>query len=409
MRRVVITGMGVVSALGCDVNSSFERLKIYHNAVETLPELSNYSGLNSMLGSKIKNFKIPEHYDRKVLRTMGPISIYAVYSAEQALIQAGLRDSEEIKSGNTGVAYGSSFGSVDPVVDFFSMLTTNKVNSITSSTYVKMMPQTTAVNISLYFKTTGRLIPTGTACTSGSLAIGYSYETIKSGLQDIMIVGGGEEFSATQVAVFDALFATSTLNSSPSNTPAPFDKKRDGLVIGEGAGTLVLEEYEHAKRRGANIIAEIIGFGTNTDGTHITQANKDTMALCMSKALQSANLTAKDIDYINAHGTATIFGDIAESLATESIFGSSVPTSSLKSYVGHTLGACGSLEAIWTILMMNNNWFAPTLNLHTPDDKCGKLDYIMDEGRNFNANCVMSNNFAFGGINTSLIFRKVNE
>lgn len=409
MRRVVVTGMGVVSALGCDVDGSFERLKIYHNAVKNLPELSKYSGLNAHLGSKIKDFQIPEHYTRKVLRTMGPISVYTVYSAEQALAQAGLLDSEEIRSGNTGVAYGSSFGSVEPTLDFCSMLDTNKVNSITSSTYVKMMPHTTAVNISLYFRTTGRLIPTGTACTSGSMAVGYAYETIRSGLQDIMIVGGAEEFSPTQVAVFDALFATSTLNDSPDITPAPFDKNRDGLVIGEGAGTLILEEYEHAKRRGAKIIAEVVGFGTNTDGTHITQANKDTMAICMTKALQSADLAANDIGYINAHGTATMFGDVAESLATESVFGNKTPVSSLKSYVGHTLGACGSLEAIWSILMMNNGWFAPTLNLHTPDDKCGKLDYIMDEGRSFETNYVMSNNFAFGGINTSVIFKKVDE
>lgn len=407
MRRVVITGMGLVSALGCDLAASFKRLQKYENAIEKLPDLAKYKGLHSQLGSLVKDFTIPEHYSRKVLRTMGPISIMAVYSAEQALKQAGLLDDPIIKSGRTGVAYGSSFGSVDPVIDFFSMLTTNEVNSITSSTYVKMMPQTAAVNLSLYFQTTGRLIPTGTACTSGSLAIGYSYEAIKNGTQDIMIAGGGEEFSATQVAVFDALFATSTLNDEPHKASAPFDKNRDGLVIGEGAGTLILEEYEHAKKRGAHIIAEVVGFGTNTDGTHITQPNSETIAICLQNALDSANLSSEDIGYINAHGTATSFGDVAESTATEKVFGSNTPISSLKSYVGHTLGACGALEAIWTIQMMNNNWFAPTLNLNEPDDKCGNLDYIIGEGRTLKTNYVMSNNFAFGGINSSLIFKKI--
>jgi len=406
MRRVVITGMGVVSALGCDPLTSFNRLKIYKNTVENLEELSNYSGLSSHLGSKIKDFQIPEHYTRKVLRTMGPASVYAVYATEQALKEAGLTGSDEITNGRTGVAYGSSFGSVDPIVDLFSMMSTNKVNSINSSTYVKMMPHTTAVNVSLYFKTTGRLIPTSTACTSSSMAIGYAYENIRSGAQDIMIAGGAEEFSPAQVAIFDALYATSTLNDTPNTTPAPFDEKRDGLVIGEGAGTLILEEYEHAKSRGAKIYAEVVGFGTNTDGTHITQANKDTMAICMKNALTCANLKASDIGYINAHGTATSWGDIAESLAIESVFGNNIPVSSSKSYIGHSLGACGALEAIWSIYMMNNSWFAPTLNLTTPDNKCGKLDYIMGEGRSFNINYVMSNNFAFGGINTSLIFKK---
>ena len=409
MRRVVITGFGVVSALGCEPKKSFDRLKIYENAVEYLPELANYSGLSAHLGSKIKDFVIPEHYTRKVLRTMGPVSVYAVYATEQALADAALLGSEEITKGRTGVAYGSSFGSVDPIMDIYSMMSTNKVNSINSSTYVRMMPHTTAVNVSLYFKTTGRLIPTSTACTSSSMAMGYAYESIKSGVQDIMIAGGAEEFSPAQVAVFDALYATSTVNDNPAHTPAPFDEKRDGLVIGEGAGTLILEEYEHAKRRGAKIYAELVGFGTNTDGTHITQANKDTMAICVKNALESANLKPDDIGYINAHGTATSWGDIAESLAIESVFGNKVPVSSLKSYIGHSLGACGALEAIWSIYMMNSGWFAPTLNLTTPDSQCGKLDYIMGEGRKFETNYVMSNNFAFGGINTSLIFKKVEQ
>lgn len=406
MRRVVVTGMGAISALGNDVESSVARLRIYKNAIRVLDELKQVQGLNAHLAAPVDDYVVPVHYSRKVLRTMGRVAVMAVHSAEQALQQAGLSGDDVLQSGRVGVAYGSSFGSARPVFDFYSMVQTNEVGAITSSSYIKIMPQTTAVNISLYFKTTGRLIPSGTACTSGSLAIGYAYEAIKSGAQDIMIAGGAEEFDATQVAVFDTLYATSVKNSSPEITPAPFDENRDGLVIGEGAGTLILEEYEHAKARGAKILAEIIGFGTNTDGTHITQPNKDTMAQCMRLALNDAGIAPNQIGYVNMHGTGTLHGDIAESLATENVMGNSVPVSTLKSYVGHTLGACGALEAIWTIRMMQDGWFAPTLNLNKPDVRCGKLDYIMGQGREINTDIVMSNNFAFGGINTSLIFTK---
>ncbi len=407
MKRVVVTGMGLVSALGNDLETAYNRLHVYKNAVELSNELKGIKGLNAHIVAPVKDFIIPEHYNRKVLRTMGPVSIMAVYSAEQALSDAGLLNDEIITSGRCGVAYGSSFGSAGPVLDFYSMVKTHEVGPINSSSYIKIMPQTTAVNISLYFKTTGRLIPSGTACTSGSLAVGYAYEAIKSGAQDIMIAGGGEELDATQVAVFDTLYATSVKNDTPDKTPSPFDVNRDGLVIGAGAAALILEEYEHALARGAKIYAEIVGFGTNTDGTHITQPNKDMMAKCMRLSLDSADLKPESVGYVNMHGTGTKHGDIAESLATESVFGNNMPCSTQKSYVGHTLGACGALESIWSIQMMNNNWFAPILNLQTPDPECGKLDYIIDTGREIKTNYVMNNNFAFGGINTSLIFKKM--
>ena len=270
-----------------------------------------------------------------------------------------------------------------------------------------MMTQTTAVNISLYFKTTGRLIPTSTACTSGSLGVGMAYESIKYGQQDIMIAGGAEELHPSQAGVFDTLYATSIKNNTPNKTPSPFDRDRDGLVIGEGAGTLILEEYEHAKNRGAKIYAEIVGFATNTDGTHITNPNPDTMQIVMENSIKSAGLSANDIGYVNAHGTGTKNGDIAESIATQNAFKRQVPISTIKSYTGHTLGACGAIEAILSIEMMRNKWFAPTLNLNNIDPECGELDYIVGEGRNIDTEYVMSNNFAFGGINTSLIFKRV--
>ena len=404
-KRVVITGMGLVSALGNDLDSAFKRLHVYKNAVCEMENLAEIRGLNSHLASPV-DFTPPEHFTRKVMRTMGPVSVMAVYSTENALRDAGLLGSLEITNGRTGVAYGSSFGSAGPVADFFSMVKTHEIGDVTSSSYIKIMPQTAAVNISLYFKTTGRLIPSGTACTSGSLSIGFAYENIKSGAQDIMIAGGAEELDPTQVAVFDTLYATSTKNDTPDKTPSPFDANRDGLVIGCGAGTLILEEREHAIARGAHIYAEIVGFGTNTDGTHITQPNPDTIARCLELSLESANLKSADIGYVCLHGTGTTFGDIAESIATNRVFGDKTPASSLKSYVGHTLGACGALESIWSVQMMNNGWFAPTLNLDTVDERCGMLDFITKTGRNIDTEYVMNNNFAFGGINTSLIFKK---
>jgi 3-oxoacyl-[acyl-carrier-protein] synthase II len=262
------------------------------------------------------------------------------------------------------------------------------------------------VNVGLFWDLKGRVIPTSSACTSGSQAIGYAYEAIASGRQTLMIAGGAEEMSGPAVAVFDMLYATSTRNDEPHLTPRPFDARRDGLVIGEGAGTLILEEYEHAKARGATIYAEIAGFGTNSDGTHVTQPTAATMARAMQLALDDARLSAGAIGYVNAHGTATDRGDVAESHATAQIFGERAPLSSFKSYIGHTLGACGAIEAWWSIEMMRRNWFAPTLNLDTVDPACASLDYITGGTRAIETEYVMSNNFAFGGINTSLIFRR---
>lgn len=406
MRRVVVTGMGVVSSLGCGVQKSWDRLHVLKNAVKHSDDLASCKGLHSHLFAPVTDFVMPEHYNRKVIRTMGPVSIFALNATEQALSQAGLLDSPDLTSGRLGVAYGSSSGSIKPNIDFVKMICNNNVGSITSFSYVKMMPHTTAANLSIHFKTTGRLVPTGTACTSGSLAIGSSYELIKYGLQDIMIAGGAEEFSPTQVAVFDTLYATTVKNDTPELTPSPFDRNRDGLVIGEGAGTLILEEYEHAKARGAQIFAEVIGFSNNTDGSHITQPNSKTMAICMEQALRDAKLSPQDIGYINAHGTATVFGDNAEITATSSVFGNNVPVSSIKGYTGHTLGACGALEAIWSIMMMNNDWYAPTLNLTHPDNEKGELKHIITNPLKTRSEFIMTNNFAFGGINTSIIFKR---
>ena len=399
--------MALASPLGCSVDEAFLRLQKYENCVEYDPALEEYENLNSKLCTKVQGFETPEHFTRKVLRTMGRVSVLSVATAKQALKQAGLLNDEIISNGQTGVSYGSSSGSLDSIIDFYSMEIEKKLRSVNSGSYIKMMPQTTTVNISLYFKTKGRVVPTSTACTSGSMGIGYAYEAIKNGYQTVMIAGGAEELHPSQIAIFDTLYATSLKNKEPQTTPRPFDKNRDGLVIGEGAGTLILEEYEHAKKRGAKIYAEVIGFGTSTDGSHITNPNYHTMGAALELALKDAKISPDDIGYVNAHGTATLTGDVAESLATQEVFSREVPISTIKSYTGHTLGACGAIEAILSIEMMNNGWFCPNLNLETVDEKCGKLDYIKNQGREIDTNIVMSNNFAFGGINTSLIFKKI--
>jgi len=338
---------------------------------------------------------------------MGKVALYAVLASEWALGDAGLLDHEVITNGLTGIAYGSSSGTPGAVGDFGKMLLNKTTDGINANSYIKMMPHTTTSNIGIFFGITGRIIPSSTACTSGSISIGYAYETIKMGKQKVMLAGGSEELCATQAAVFDTLYATETDNKNPDDYPKPYDIKRKGLVVGEGAGTLILEEYEHAIDRKANIHAEIIGFGTNSDGYHVTQPNKTTMAHAMELSLLDANLEPSDIDYINGHGTATESGDIAESLATANVFGNSVPFSALKGYIGHTLGGAGALEAWMSINMMKEGWFAPNLNLNILDERCGDLNYIRNNPITLDAQIIMSNNFAFGGVNTSLIFKKL--
>ncbi|WP_321784258.1 beta-ketoacyl-ACP synthase [Paraburkholderia sp. J94] len=407
MKRVVVTGMGGVTALGDRWEQVEAALERGANAVRRVHDWDYIEALHTRLASPLPKFETPDYYPRKKTRSMGPVSLYAVRASEYALADAGLLDDASIKDGRMGVAYGSSAGSVEPVRAFGKMLETGSMSDVTSNSYVQMMPHTTAVNVSLFWDLKGRIVPTSCACASGSQAIGYAYEMIASGKQTMMLAGGAEELSGPGVAVFDMLYATSTRNDDPQSTPRPFDAARDGLVVGEGAATLVLEEYEHALARGARIHAEVVGFGCNSDGAHITQPTAATMAVAMRQALADAQLAPEAIAYVNAHGTSTDRGDIAESHATAETFGARMPISSLKSYIGHTLGACGAIEAWWTIEMMKRNRYAPTLNLHEVDPACAPLDYIMGAPREIDADYVMSNNFAFGGVNTSLIFKRI--
>ena len=406
MKRVVVTGMSGITSLGETAEQIFEQFAQGKSGIRYMPDWEIYPDLRSKLAGPVESFTVPKHFNRKVTRGMGRVALMSAVCAEKALEDAGLLHADILKSGDAGVAFGSSAGSVDAVREFGSMLIEHNMSQLNATTYIRMMSHTSAVNMTVYFGLKGLTLPTSSACTSGSMAIGQAYEAIKYGKQTVMIAGGAEELSAAGSAVFDVLLATSVQNDRPETTPRPFDAGRDGLVIGEGAGCLILEEYEHAQARGATIYAEIVGYGSNTDGQHVTRPDSEMMGRCMQLALKDARLTAADIDYVNAHGTSTDQGDIAESQATARILGKK-PISSLKSYFGHTLGACGAIEAWLSIEMMRRNQLVPTLNLDQIDSACGDLDYIVSDMRSAETQMMMSNNFAFGGINTSLIFKRV--
>ncbi len=406
MKRVVITGIGGITALGNNWRDIRDAFAAKRSAVCTMPEWDRYVELGTRLAAPIPDYAVPSHWQRKQLRSLGRVSQLCVDAAERALADAGLLNDPQIQTGAMGVACGSSTGSTEDVRALASLLMHGETQGVNANTYVRMMPHTTAANIGIFFGLKGRIIPTSSACTSGSQGIGYAYEAIRHGLIPMMLGGGGEELCPSEAYVFDSLYATSQRNNAPHTSPRPYDRDRDGLVIGEGAGIFVLEEREHALARGAHIHAEIVGFGTNSDGTHVTRPQSETMYQAMKMALDQAGLQPEQIGYINGHGTATEQGDIAESHATAQLFGSRAVISSQKSFLGHTLGACGALESWFSIAMMHDGSFVPTLNLDNVDPRCAELDYLQHDWRTIDTEYVMNNNFAFGGVNTSLIFRK---
>ena len=407
LRRVVVTGMGGVSPLGSDWKTVAAALQTGQTGVVYHDELDSYDGMRTRLAALVPNFETPSHYPRKKTRSMGRVSLLAARATEFALAQAELLGGDLLSGGRVGLSYGSAAGSPAALAIYADRVhNQHTLAGVRATDYVRYMSHTVSANLAQFFGVKGRVIPTCSACTSGSQGIGYAYESVAQGKQEIMIAGGAEEYHPIETAVFDVMYSTSMRNDDPAAASRPFDADRDGLVIGEGAATLIVEDLEHARGRGAPILAEIIGFGTNCDGVHVTNPDRDGMAKVMQLGLDDAGLRSEDIDYISAHGTSTEVGDIAESLATEAVLGRHVPISSLKSFMGHTLGACGALEAWMTIEMMQAGWFAPTRNLDQVDPRCAELDYIRENPREIDARTVMSNNFAFGGINTSLVFRR---
>lgn len=405
-RRVVVTGMAGLSPLGSSWPRVSQRLREQQSGICIKEDYAAVEGLKTRLAAPVPDFEKPSYYPRRKTRSMGRVSLLATRATELALLQAGLLDHPLLESGRCGIAYGSTSGSPPAIEAYAQQIGVHhSLNGITGAQFVRLMSHTTAANLAQFFGVMGRVVPTNSACTSGSQGIGYGFESIAWGLQDVMIAGGAEELHVICTAVFDVMHATSTRNSEPHATPRPFDAERDGLVIGEGAATLILEALEHAESRGAQPIAEVIGFATNGDGRHIVQPTREDMARVMRAALKDAGLQAHDIDAVSLHGTATDLGDVAESLATYDVFGDRPPVYTLKSYMGHTLGACGSLEAWVGLLLMQEGWLPPNLNLNTVDPECAPLNYTR-EVMEHQQQIIMSNNFAFGGVNTSLILKK---
>lgn len=410
MRRVAVTGIGVSCSLGSNMEEIFHALLKGETGVSSIDELKSWDGLRCHLGAALPHINLPPHFTPKTVRSMGAAAILATMASEWALADAEIDSrSEVITSGATGVAFGSGIGSIAELSQFVSSARQRQVKGLSALSYHRIMSHSCAANIAIHLKCSGRLIPTSSACTSGSLAIGLAFEEIQSGRQKVMIAGGAEEFTPEIVAIFDVMFATSRKNNTPRRTPSPFDAERDGMVVGGGVCSLVLEDLDHALSRGARIYCEIGGFATNNDGFHVTHPNPVTVERVMRMCLQNAEANPGDIDYVNAHATGTRVGDEVEAQATYAVFGDLVPVSSLKGHLGHTLGACGALEAAITIEMMNRQVLIPTRNLSFPDPELPPLCYLQNEPVERNCKMAMSNTFAFGGVNTSLIFKRSQE
>jgi 3-oxoacyl-[acyl-carrier-protein] synthase II len=407
-RRVVVTGMGMLTPVGNTVEASWKALLAGQSGIVNIEHFDT-TEFTTRFAGLVKDFNAEEYMSKKDARKMDLFIQYGVAAGIQALDDSGFKVTEE-NAHRIGAAIGSGIGGLGLIEAGYKAFKEKGPRKISPffvpSTIVNMI----SGHMSIMRGLRGPNIAISTACTTGLHNIGHAARMIAYGDADAMLAGGAEKAS-TELGMggFGAAKALSTNNENPQGASRPWDKNRDGFVLGDGAGMMVLEEYEHAKARGATIYAELVGFASNCDAAHVTQPQMETMQLCMEMSLKDANLSPESIGYVSAHGTATERGDIAESTATENVFGSSMPISSLKSYFGHTLGACGAIEAWLSIEMMRNNWFSPTLNLNNVDERCGKLDYITGAGREIDCNYIMSNNFAFGGINTSLIFKRWTE
>jgi len=405
-RRVVVVGMGIRSPIGNTLNEFVDSLKKRRNGICQMPAWKEVQRLRTRVAGLCdiegQEGSIPRGYRR----SMGRVAVMAALSAIDAVKASGLNE-DEIASQNCGVSYGSTEGSIGNQEAYINKLVHNRtLEGIPPSWYLKSMSHTCAGNISILFNTRGPFIASCTACTSGSQGVGFGYEAIKTGKADIMITGGAEEMSFLSAAVFDLMMATSTnYNDFPSETPRPFDADRDGLVVAEGAATLVLEEYERAKGRCAPIVGEIEGFWTNGSGKHLTNSDARSIEECMMAALKDAKRNPDEIQHVNAHATATLHGDEVEAIVTNKVYGPDVPVTSVKSYMGHTMGASGAIEAIATLIMMREGFIAPTLNLDKPDPALPPLKHVVGETWDERTNIGVSNNFAFGGVNTSLVFK----
>jgi 3-oxoacyl-[acyl-carrier-protein] synthase II len=408
-RRVVITGMAAITPIG---HGRDQIVKSLLSGVSGIKPLREEEFLGNFIHSRVYGtVDYPVEYDfkRNHRKTMGPVAYYACQVAKEVLEQSGLTE-DFITSGRLGVAFGSIHGS--PTVQrniyriFFGAKDKTAVKEIGAVDYLKSMVHTTAVNITKMFGITGRVISSGTACTTSSQSIGYGYESVKFGMQDAMLCGGADEYDTTTVAVFDNLLACSTaFNEEPHRTPRPFDKLRDGLVVGEGAGAVMLEEYEHAKKRGANIIGEVVGFACNNNGGDMILPNLTGITNTLKLGVENARINPQEVGLISAHATATKMGDIVEAQAIHDVFGNHPYVVGLKSYTGHTMAACGAIETIMTLSMMEDGFIAPTLNLEEVDERCAMIKHVQKIIEQ-KVHTAAIQNFAFGGVNTIVLIKK---
>jgi len=407
-RRVVVVGMGIRSPIGNSLGEFVKSLKEHRSGISIMPEWEGVKNLRTRVAGLCDIEGEEESIQRQYRRSMGRVAMLAALSAIDAVKSSGLSE-EEIASPACGVSYGSTEGSVRSQMEYIgNMIQNRSLEGIPPSWYLKCMSHTCAGNLSILFHTRGPFIASCPACVSGSQGIGFGYEAIKAGRADIMITGGADEVDILSAAVFDLMLATSSnYNDRPSETPRPFDEKRDGLVVAEGGATLILEEYERAKKRGAPIFGEIEGFWTNGSGVHLTNSDARSMEECLRGALRDAGRSPDEIQYVSAHATGTVHGDEVEATVIHKIYGPDVPTASLKGYMGHTMGACGAIEAIATLLMMREGFIASTLNLKNPDSALPRLNHVINEPWDRRFRLAANNNFAFGGVNTSLVLSSV--
>ena len=407
-RRVVITGAAAITPIG---HAKQDIVKNLLEGISGVKKLRPDDLLTAYIHSGVYGtVDYPVEYDfaRHHRKTMGPVSYYACQVAKEVLEASGL-DSDFITSGRLGVAFGSTHGS--PTIQrqiyrcFFGQ-TDAKFASIGAVDYLKSMVHTTAVNITKMFGITGRVISSSTACTTSSQSIGFGYEMVKFGIQDAMLCGGADEYDTTTVAVFDNLLACSTaFNDTPHLTPRPFDMQRDGLVVGEGAGAVMLEEYEFAKKRGAPILGEIIGFSCNNNGGDLILPNLDGITETIRLGLKDAGIASDGVDFVSAHATGTKMGDVIEAQAIAKVYGNSPVVAGLKGYMGHTMATCGAIEIIITLYMMEAGFIAPTLNLKKIDERCAMIQHAVNlQEKDIRIAAIQ--NFAFGGVNTCLMVKK---
>ena len=408
-RRVVITGMGLITPLGNDLNTSWNAIKNGKSGIETLDHF-DASAFSTQFGGAIKNFDCSEYMEIKEARRMDEFMQYGIAAGVQAINDSGI-DISTIDNERAGVAIGSGIGGIKTIEETSIQVKDSGPRKVSPFFVPGSIINMIAGNLSIRYGLRGPNVAVTTACTTGTHNIGLASNIITNNQADVMLVGGAEmSTSPVGLAGFCAARALSTRNDGPQYASRPWDKDRDGFVLSDGAGIMVLEELEHAQKRGANIYAEISGFGMSGDAYHMTAPSEGGAgaALCMANALRSAGMNPDQVDYINAHGTSTPAGDIAETQAIKSVFKDhayNLAVSSTKSMIGHLLGASGAAEAIVSVLSIRDKVISPTINLDNPDEQCD-LDYVPHTTREQSLNVVLSNSFGFGGTNGSLIFSK---